>query len=136
MQLSPGGLPRGRSGQSRPHWLVLGAETSELLYKIQLRLGAQRAGSGSLGTRRCKWGQGEGVVEWGNSSLSDGPAGSAAESKVRQKSLSQRAGAKEQSGQQMRGHVTMRFQSTEGSPVRCPLTSLSACFWPQNVMLP
>ena len=99
MQLSPGVLPRGQSGQSQPHRLVLGTQTLELLYKIQLRLGAQRARSGSLGTRRWKWGQGEGAVEGENSSLSDGPAGSAAESRVRQKSLSQPPGAKEQSGQ-------------------------------------
>ena len=78
---------------------VLGTQTLELLYKIQLRLGAPRARSCSLGTRRWKWGQGEGAVEGENSSLSDGPAGSAAESRVRQKSLSQPPGAKEQSGQ-------------------------------------
>lgn len=129
MQLSPRGPLRGRSGQSRHCRLVLGAETSELLYKIQLGLGTQRAGSGSLGKRRWKWVGERGRWRGENSSLQDGPAGSVAKSRIRSTSWLQGAVG-------TTGERTCDHEVPEDSPVRCPLTSLSACFWLQDVILP
>ena len=55
-----------------------------------------------------------------NSSLQDGPAGSVAESRIR--SASWRQGAVGTTGE-----WTCDREVPEGSPVRCSLTSLSAC---------